>query len=375
MNFFGFVRRTRLSHVFVGIAVFAIMLNANINYATASVGTYRIDNHLESLIHAAELEYTNFIKDTLTNLDDVKAILDLADTAVDIKDMVNDFELQSELESLISDQINGLSNSLTSESLSSILSGGLNANNVSDEAEKVVKEGAENVANSLVTGEAVTAAANAYDTVKEYIETTADLPKTKKNSTGASAPEATKPVDEQSDSEMSENAIKSATILVKEIAPLSFAGAQTTAAQLSAGTSSETQQEYALELADKSRSGAIKEIVKILAPYTTDKDSKLSYRYPINKIREQSEKAMERASEHSKGGPSQALKTIAGLSAVLVEQQNLQNELIITLADILADDIKMNGINAVLSVEGYAVGIQDNVTKFQEIYDRASIIR
>ena len=49
--------------------------------------------------------------------------------------------------------------------------------------------------------------------------------------------------------------------------------------------------------------------------------------------------------------------------------------LIITLADILADDIKMNGINAVLSVEGYAAGIQDNVTKFQEIYDRASIIR
>lgn len=374
MNFFGFVRRTRLSHVFVGIAIFAIMLNANINYATASVSTYRIDNHLESLIHAAELEYTNFIKDTLTNLDDVKAILDLADTAVDIKDMVNDFELQSELESLMSDQINGFSDSLTSKSLSSILSGGLNAN-VSDEAEKVVKEGAENVANSLATGEAVTAAANAYDTVKEYIETTADLPKTKENSTETSAPEATKPVDEQSDSEMSENAIKSATILVKEIAPLSFAGAQTTAAQLAAGTSSETQQEYALELADKSRSGAIKEIVKILAPYTTDKDSKLSYRYPINKIREQSEKAMERASEHSKGGPSQALKTIAGLSAVLVEQQNLQNELIITLADILADDIKMNGINAVLSVEGYAAGIQDNVTKFQEIYDRASIIR
>ena len=74
MNFFGFVRRIRLSYVFVGIAVFTIMLNANINYAIASVSTYRIDNHLESLIHAAELEYTNFIKDTLTNLDDVKAI-------------------------------------------------------------------------------------------------------------------------------------------------------------------------------------------------------------------------------------------------------------------------------------------------------------
>ena len=95
MNLPGFVRRTRLSHAFVVRAVFAIMLNANINYAIASVSTYRIDNHLESLIHAAELEYTNFIKDTLTNLVDVKALLDLADRAVDIKDMVNDFELQS----------------------------------------------------------------------------------------------------------------------------------------------------------------------------------------------------------------------------------------------------------------------------------------
>ena len=130
----GSVRRTRLAHVLVGIALIAIIVNANIHYDIASVSTYRIDNHLEALIHAAELEYTNFIKDTLTNLDDVKAILDLADTAVDIKDMVNDFELQSELESLMSDQINGLSNSLTSESLSSILSGELNAN-VSDEAE------------------------------------------------------------------------------------------------------------------------------------------------------------------------------------------------------------------------------------------------
>lgn len=344
------------------------------NRVEASVGVVRLDKYLESWIHAAELEFTNFVTDTLTNLDDVKSILDLSDTAFDLKDMVEDFDAQDLLDDLMKDTIDGATANLNAKTLSSMLNSGLNGGDISKEAEDVIKKGAENVNNSLQTGDTSIAASNAYEMVKEIVEVLGDLPRTNDTENTGNSTEG-KTVEEQSDQEQSENAIKAATIVVKEVAPISMAGAQTVAAQMSSGTTHAIQQEYAMELADKSRSGAMKEIIKLLAPYTADTESKLSYRYTINKIREQSEKAMERAAEHSKGGPSQALKTIAGLSAVLVEQQNLQNELLISLADILADDIKMTGLDAILSVEDYAAGIQNNIEQYQRIYDRISIIR
>lgn len=357
------------------LAIAGIICTSMCNRVEASVGVVRLDNYFESWIHAASLEFTNFVKDTLTNLDDVKSILDLSGTAFDLKKMVEDFDSQDLLDDLMKDTIDGATANLNTKTLSSMLNSGLNGGDISKEAEDVIKKGAENVNNSLQTGDTSVAASNAYEMVKEIVEVLGDLPRTgDSNNTGDSQTES-KPVEEQSEQEQSENAIKEATIVVKEVAPISIAGAQTVAAQMSSGTTQAIQQEYAMELADKSRSGAMKEIIKLLAPYAADTESKLSYRYTINKIREQSEKAMERAAEHSKGGPSQALKTIAGLSAVLVEQQNLQNELLISLADILADDIKMTGLDAILSVEDYAAGIQKNIEQYQRIYDRVSIIR
>ena len=363
-------RRFCLCLTIAGIICTSILSNR----VEASVGVVRLDKYLESWIHAAELEFTNFVTDTLTNLDDVKSILDLSDTAFDLKDMVEDFDAQDLLDDLMKDTIDGATANLNAKTLSSMLNSGLNGGDISKEAEDVIKKGAENVNNSLQTGDTSIAASNAYEMVKEIVEVLGDLPRTNDTENTGNSTEG-KTVEEQSDQEQSENAIKAATIVVKEVAPISMAGAQTVAAQMSSGTTHAIQQEYAMELADKSRSGAMKEIIKLLAPYTADTESKLSYRYTINKIREQSEKAMERAAEHSKGGPSQALKTIAGLSAVLVEQQNLQNELLISLADILADDIKMTGLDAILSVEDYAAGIQNNIEQYQRIYDRISIIR
>lgn len=333
--------------------------------ANAGVSVYRVDNYLESYIHAAELEYTNFIKDTLTSLDDVTAILELANTAMSVKDMIDDFDLNDQIDDLIDDTVDGFTSS-TNSALSSMLKGGITSGNISSESEETIKETVENASESLSTGGAGSAAAIAYEGVKKVIETEADLPITSEESSSSSS--SSKSVSNMSDSEMSEEAVKSATIMVKETAPLSFSGVQGTVAQLGGGVSAAIQKEYALQLAEQSRSGAIKEIIKVLAPYTADKDSKASYRYTITKIREQSEAALERAASHSDGGPSQALKTIAGLSAVMVEQQALQNELLITLADILADDIKMNALNAVLSIESYAEGIRENVAQYQELY-------
>ena len=372
-----FLRRKSFRHFCTLFTLTGIIFgSACIPKAEATIPIVRVDSEFEALIHAAELEYTNFVKETLTNLDDVKAILELSDTAFKLKDMVEDFDTQDLLDDLIDDAIDGVASTFDTKTLSTLLNGGLNGGDISQEAEKVIKEGSENVATSLQTGETGIAAANAIDTVKEGLEIAAGLPRTNVSKEEAEKQKSeAKPIEEQSDSEQSETAVKDATILVKEAAAMSMAGAQPTAAQMSTGTSQAIQQEYALELADKSRAGAMKEIIKLLAPYATDKESKVSYRYPINKIREQSQAAMERAAEHSKGGPSQALKTIAGLSAVLVEQQNLQNELLITLADILADDIKMTGLNAVLSVENYASGIQKNIEQYQRIYERVSVIR
>ena len=161
-------------------------------------------------------------------------------------------------------------------------------------------------------------------------------------------------------------------ILAKETVPMSFTGLQESSALLAAASDVKgpEQQLYALNVGDNSRMGAIQEIVKILAPYTADEGTEGSYMYGMKKVREQSEKALEKAAEHSKGGPSEALKTIAGLSAVMVEQQGLQNQILITLADSIAADVKMSGINALLEIEGYSSGVQENIGRYIDIYNR-----
>lgn len=352
-------------------AAAALMLALPPCAAEASIAVNRIDKYVETMIHSVSLEFMNFVQDTLTNLDDVKAILDLKDTYKDLGDMIKDFD-GFDLEDMLEDELDDFTDGTLSKTLSSVLSSGVNGGDLSSKSSELIKEAAEAGAEAISSGEPAGAARNVLAKVKNVIEESAGLTLTGQSGTDEKKEEEKKDVSEMSEKEQTEEAVRSATKLAKEVSPMSFSGAQATAAQIAAGSGAvpEAQQVYAMELADAGRVGAVKEIVKLLAPYTADRESKASYRYPIVKIREQADKALERASDHSSAGPGSALKAIAGLSAVLVEQQNLQNELLIMLADILADDIKMTGVNALLGIEGYTSGLQENVGRYIEIYNR-----
>ena len=128
---------------------------------------------------------------------------------------------------------------------------------------------------------------------------------------------------------------------------------------------------YSGNIADASRTYALSSITSAMAPYML-KEGKGSYREVINKIEEQSKKSLEKTTELSNGGPSQALRTIAALSAVQVEQSALQNQLLISMIDVMADEIKMMGINAMLNVEGYTQGMHENMLRYIEVQEQIS---
>ena len=316
------------------------------------------DGWKESLILSANTELQNYIKDVLTNLDGIKSIMELSDLTKDFEDITKAFDFSGfDLEGMFKGMLGDFGGSIKAMNAGDAMrTGTLKGEKISNTEDDVISV--------LQGGAGSTAAALTTERSKRIVEETLDLPAT----SGPKKGEETI----TGDGKEKEKIAQSAMILAKETVPMSFAGLQESSALLAAASDVKgpEQQLYALNVGDNSRMGAIQEIVKILAPYTADEGTEGSYMYGMKKVREQSEKALEKAAEHSKGGPSEALRTIAGLSAVMVEQQGLQNQILITLADSIAADVKMSGINALLEIEGYSSGVQENIGRYIDIYNR-----
>lgn len=316
------------------------------------------DGWKESLILSSSTELQNYIKDVLTNLDGIKSIMELADLAKNFEDLAKSFDMSGfDLEGMFKGMLGDFGGSMKTMNAGDAVKTG------TFEGKKLGETDGD-VVSILQSGAGSTAAGLVTDRAKRIIEETLDLPAT-------SGPEKGKETITGEGTEK-EKMAQNAMILAKETVPMSFSGMQETSSLLAASSkvTGPEQQLYAINIGDNSRMGAIEQIVKLLAPYTADESAKGSYRYGMKAIKEQSEKAIEKAAEHSKGGPSEALKTIAGLSAVMVEQQGLQNQILITLADTIAADIKMSGINALLEVESYSSNVQENVGRYIDIYSR-----
>lgn len=357
------VNNTRIFLAVIILVMCTILIP--VQKSEAAIPTIRMDLHINEMILAVQTEIQTWMKDILTNLDDVKAIMDLANQIKSIKSMIEDFNVQSLIDSLTGDILNSFMSDFSKQLNTADIGTGMQTGKFEG---KQLENNELDLLKTLQNGGVNAAASSVVNRAKRIIEETFDLPATDGPEAGK-AKETKSTGDEKKDAAV--EAAKSAMIMMKEVAPMSFAGMQETAAAIG-GSSNLTptdKQKYALNIGEDSKQDAIAQIAKIVAPYTAPEDSEASYKYGINKIREQSQKAMEKAAEHSEGGPSTALKTIAGLSAVMVEQQSLQNELLVSLTNVLADDIKMTGVAALLELESYSNNVQQNTIRYIDIYN------
>lgn len=352
-------------------AVMACSMFAAPRSASAfAVGVIRFyDSWKESSILAASTELQNYIKDILTNLDGLKSIASIADLPNELQSIFNGFDITGEINKIKDQLLSKLTTDLSTSMQNKDVGGGMESGEF--EGKKLDDTGV-NIAVALAGGDVNAAANIIVDRVKKMIEENYKLNTEAKTVSADKTGDILDKKQEKDEEDEAENTAKEVMKVVKEAAPMSFAGMQESAGLLAAGTGlPEGQQKlYAQTIAENSKKGAMQEITKVLAPYTANKTSKASYRYGLNKIREKSKAALSKATELSSGGPSKALKTIAGLSAVMVEQQGLQNELLANLTDIMADDIKMSGLSAIMEIEGYSNGVQANIMRYIDIYNK-----
>lgn len=341
--------------------------------AEASIPTFRLDSYKEGTILAVTTEIQNYIKDILTNLDGIKSIMGLVNLVKDFQNTFESFNIESLVGGIKDSLLNSMNESFNNTMKTKDIGGCLQTGEMDG---KQLDSSGVNLSQVLMSGGVDVAAQTVTTRIKRIIEETFKLPATDgpdKEADQKKAAEEAKKVDpeKETDKDAAENATKKAIEVAKEAVPLSFSGMVENAAVVASdgNTQGPRAQLYALTTAESVKNGAIQEITKVLAPYTANKESKASYRYGINKIREQSQKALNKAADQSKGGPSEALKTMAALSAVMVEQQGLQNELLVSLTDVLADDIKMTGLTAMYEIEGYSNNVQNNINRYIDIYN------
>ena len=339
-----------------------------------AVPVSRLDLFCEKTISALQLEDLNYVREVLTNLEDLEAIKDLRTLAADVSDLI---EFKDGLEDL-DDDIKDMSKSIlkgvqlgktTAEDLSDAVNtgkfdgkdlGGLLGDingTVGEEGgnlnEVLVQSGIDGNAGGIAVERVFAALLAEYDLTPEQ--------------TGGSGSSDGK------DEENVEDVVSKSLELAIETVPMSMPNSQRAVTDIVGSTNSTMYEKrvYSGNIADASRTYALSSITSAMAPYML-KEGKGSYREVINKIEEQSKKSLEKTTELSNGGPSQALRTIAALSAVQVEQSALQNQLLISMIDVMADEIKMMGINAMLNVEGYTQGMHENMLRYIEVQEQIS---
>lgn len=332
-----------------------------------------VDGWKESAILSSMLETLNFTRDVLTNLQNIRAIAELKNMMKEFNDIKEQTKsVQNTLsfkDAFIKETLGTADKIKNSVNLGNELKSGLmkDIDNVMSIKDSVNPASLPDIGKLLDSGDYETGASIGVERAREALEKTLGLPSKTRNTVSTRKNDWSDGGNSQK--KHAADAGKSALEIAKEVVPVSFGGMQRALAEIAAESKLTAPQKklFAAEVADNTRNKTIEQIARIITPYVVPANSELSYRKHIDKIREQSEKSLEKAGELSGGGPSQALRTIAGLSAVLIEQTALQNELLASLNDTIADEIKINGVIALLSVEGYTEGVRSGTERYIEL--------
>ena len=348
--------------------------------AYAVVPVVRTDNFLEKLIHAIDLAYQEYVKEVLTAIDDIQSILSLASLPQELQGLSELFDIQGQIQQLTSQitsqKLADLSSLLAQIDLSDALSIGKLGNDLVADFEGSVGG---SIKELLSKGKYDEAARAIVDRSAGIIEEKLDLPKT----AGGKAPGPKKPkpgskpdpAPDPSEIDVATaggDASKAGMAFVKDTVPMSFPQIQKGAALTSILHTPNTLKRDILIMnqGEEVRTRVLAQTASTVAPYVSEKDSEASYRLVTKKIREKSDKVAKEAGQFSGGGASEALRATASLTAALVKQAALQNEMLILQGDVMADQVKMLGIIAAQGVDQYSRNVMEGQRRYVELYER-----
>ena len=139
------------------------------------------------------------------------------------------------------------------------------------------------------------------------------------------------------------------------------------AIEMTIGKTQNERNAFLLAMSQEQKNLALEGLASIVAKYT---DEEKSYRAAVNVSMEQYKDTLKNAQEISgKTAPGEALKAIAGLLSVQVEQLNTQNILLLNMTDIMADEIKVLDRLANLTIENYSNALYNNLRERTAQYE------
>lgn len=139
------------------------------------------------------------------------------------------------------------------------------------------------------------------------------------------------------------------------------------AVEMTIGKTQNERNAFLLAMSQEQKNLALEGLASIVAKYT---DEEKSYRAAVNVSMEQYKDTLKKAQEVSgKTAPGEALKAIAGLLSVQVEQLNTQNILLLNMTDIMADEIKVLDRLANLTIENYSNALYNNLRERTAQYE------
>lgn len=139
------------------------------------------------------------------------------------------------------------------------------------------------------------------------------------------------------------------------------------AVEMTLGKTQNERSAFLLAMSQEQKNLALEGLASIVAKYT---DPEKSYQAAVNTSMEQYKDTLKKAADVSgKTAPGEALKAIAGLLAVQVEQLNTQNILLVNMTDIMVDEIKVLDRLGNLAIENYASSLYNNLKERVSHYE------
>lgn len=363
--------------------VAALLLFAFIpSVSYGAVAVHRTDSHIENRTLGFLAQMQKIWTDLLTSIQGITAIKDLANFPDMIKGLTKNLDIQGLIGDLGGDLVKDLSGSMQTalkgadfgEGLFEGLDLNFDMNGIADvenfvgEIDSIIDQGLDKLKDDLL--------GSVKDDVFDGI--VADGEETQEINIGVGDNQVRIPVGGEDGYTAEEarivvtKAISNASKSMKNIMEtIPYSQPQVMRSVVDAALNSApnpiAQDQALLEVSEEGKLKIISQTGAILAPYVDDEKG---YRQVINEAMKQNEQLASSAGELSGGGAGDALPTIAGLTATQVQQLAQQNSILINIADILADEVRLLGIIALSGAENYSRNLYESTRDLTEIYER-----
>lgn len=172
-------------------------------------------------------------------------------------------------------------------------------------------------------------------------------------------------IDAGSKKSASEGAAKALEDLGK-YTPFSVPGAKETSLQQVYGATASPMERAtaAYAVAEKARSQSIEKSMNLMAPYIEDDSGKSAMDKAIEKLREEGKKVDEKLEKDAQnsGNELEVLRSIASMTAGMVQRQAITNEILLLNLEQGKDRIKMLSHVAILTTELYGASVEKTVS-------------